>query len=58
MQHIGPRENIVKIKNIINTYLEIIVYDEFVYEYLCDPGKSRKKDWTDIFHIYLQQSNL
>lgn len=58
MQHIGPRENIVKIKNIINTYLGIILFDEFLYEYLFDPGNSHKKDWTDIFHIHLQQSNL
>lgn len=58
MQHIGPRENIAKIKNIIKTYLEITVFDEFLYEYLCDPGNSHKKDWTDIFYIYPQQSNL
>jgi len=42
----------------MNTYMEVIVFDGFLYEYLCDPGKPWKKDWTDIFHIYLQLSNL
>lgn len=38
--------------------MEVIVFDGFLYEYLCDPGKPQKMDWTDIFNIYLQLSNL
>lgn len=38
--------------------MEVIVFDGLLYEYLCDPGKPQKMDWTDIFNIYLQLSNL
>lgn len=39
----GPRENVIKIKSIITVYMEVIVFDGFLYKYLCDPGKSQKK---------------
>lgn len=37
----------MKITNIINAYMEVIVFDRFLYEYICDPGKAQKKglDW-------------
>lgn len=55
MHYIGPRENVIKINSIITMYMEVIVFDGFLYKYLCDLGKSQKKDWFDIF---LQLSNL
>lgn len=35
----AQEKNIMKIKAIINTYMEVIGSDGFLYEYLCAPEK-------------------